>query len=190
MKNISKTLQMAVVALVVFTFSSCEELEKLNKFDFDLEDQFIDVEVDPLEVGAGIVIGSEKFEKSITDIIKENAPEADLSKIKEIKLTNVSLQIVSGADADNNFQNLTNIYARVNATGMGENGLLVAQKSNIKNERADQLDLPVQGGGVDVTSYFNKTNFEYILKADVRKATTKVMTVRIKADYSFVFKII
>lgn len=189
MKSILRVLGGAALTLSLFIFSSCDQLEELAKFDFDLEGEAIDITVGPLEVGEEVVIGSEQFEKSLNDIIKEHAPNANLSKIKEIKLTKISLQIVSGADDNNNFENLSSIYTNVNATGMGETGLLVAKKSDIPEEYAVQLDVPVEGGGINVLDYFNKTNFEYIIRANVRKATTKDLTLRIKADYSFVFKL-
>ena len=186
MKKVFTKLGVIMMTLSMFTFSSCEELKDLLKFDFDLEGETIEIVVAELEVGEGVEIGKEQFEKSLEQIIKENQPDADLSKIKAIKLSNISMQIVKNGDEGNNFQNLGSIYTEVRASGL--NDLLVAKKENINSDVPQyRLDLPVEGGSIDVKNYFSKTDFEYVVKADVVKETTKELTIQIKADYSFTF---
>src|SRR5690606_6276993 len=142
MKKVFKKLGVVAMTLSMFAFSSCEELKELIKFDFDLEGEAIEIVVDELEVGEEVEIGSAQFEKSLEQIIQEEAPDADLSKIKAITLTNISMQILDG-DEDNNFQNLGSISAEVRASGLQD--LVVAKKEDIDSDNSlYQLNLPVE----------------------------------------------
>ncbi|NGM63397.1 hypothetical protein G5B30_15915 [Sphingobacterium sp. SGG-5] len=187
MKRVFKKLGVVAMTLSMFAFSSCEELKELIKFDFDLKGEAIEIVIEPTEeTGSQITIGSEQFEKSLEQVIKENAPDADLSKIKAITLTNISAEITKGAKDGNNFQNFSKIYVKVNAEEKEvEDAELVAQ-TTIEDETT-HLEVPVNGGSVDIKSWFSKQNFEYVLQADITEAITEELTIRITADYAFTF---
>ncbi len=186
MKNTLKKIGIAVMTLSMFSFSSCDELEELLKFDFDLEGEAIYFDVEAVsETGEVVELGAETYDRTLADILAEEAPKADINKIKEINLTSITLEIVGGADENNNFQNISSIYAEVEADGL--NGKTVAELSNISDVYATKLVIPVTGGKVNVKDYFNKNNFSYAVKGMFRKPTAKTLKLKITANYSFVF---
>lgn len=185
MKKIIQKIVILFMAVSIFSMSSCEELDELLKFDFDLKGEKIEFDVEPFEVGNDIVLGSGKFDKTLSQILQENAPKADINKITAINLKNIHMEIIQGADDDNSFQNLTELYAEVKATGL--NNMIVAEVRSISSTATTKLSIPVKGGSVNLKDYFNKNNFEYVVKAKVHKASTKTLRVRATADYSFEF---
>lgn len=186
MKNVFKKIGIAIMTLLVFTFSSCEELEDLLKFNFDLEGEAIYFYVEAIsETGELTELGRQTYDRSLADILAEESPNADINKIKEINLTSITLEIVEGADDNNNFQNISSIKAEIEADGL--DGKTVAELSSVSDVYVTKLVVPVTNGKVNVKDYFNKTNFSYAVKGVFREPTTKTLKLKVTANYSFVF---
>ncbi|NGM90523.1 hypothetical protein G5B35_24800, partial [Parapusillimonas sp. SGNA-6] len=72
MKNVFKKIGIAIMTLLVFTFSSCEELEDLLKFNFDLEGEAIYFDVEAIsETGELTELGRQTYDRSLADILAE-----------------------------------------------------------------------------------------------------------------------
>lgn len=187
MQNVLTKIGVVAMALSMFTLSSCDELKDLLKFDFDLEGEavYIDVEA-PIEAGNVEELGSEIYDRSLADILKEEVPSADINKIKEVNLTSVTLEIQNASDATtHSFQNLESISAEISAQGM--DARVVGSVAQTPSTATNKLTIPITGGQINVKDFISKAAFKYAVKGKVKEAINKDFTIKVTANYSFVF---
>jgi hypothetical protein len=185
---------LALVAGTTVTFQSCnkikEEIAKqINPINFSQQNVTLTI---PAVSADSVNSNHVNVPIDIEQLIKDNAPsgsEAAYNLVKTIKIKKITLTIVEGQSATNNWTNFEGIFFIANTTlGISKNLPNQGVWVTIGDEASNQFGpvvLEFPEPHTNLKEYFDgsgKANADYFISAAVRRPTTE-MKVNAVIDY-------
>jgi hypothetical protein len=166
---------------IIGIISSCDKIKDLVKATFNLKNESVTVSI-PASGSVLTYSNSETFSLNLDSIIKAQNSQLGIGNIKNFTVNSINLTI-ENPDSLNNFGNLSScvisFYSNVKTTP-----ITIASLASNPDVNVSTLNIPVSPG-VDLMEYTrNASLLTYSLSGSLRRATTKELKVKVKADFS------
>lgn len=159
---------------VVAVLGSCTKvLDKLTTFSFTRDTEFTIPSSTIL--GTPLTLSTGDVQTSYVSEFENNGASVD--NIDYIKLTAMSLEILSPANGNFNF--LKDISIKISADGLGDKS--IAFKMNVQNENVQKIDIDVTGE--DLKPYLTKDKFSMVV--DVTTDEIVSQDTKVKSEATF-----
>jgi hypothetical protein len=172
-------LSLSLVLFIAVT-SSCSKIKEATERDIDITPGAVEFTVPVITSTTALNVISVSAPIDIDAMIKANASQFGVKNLRNVKITSLKLEIISGMDDANNFANLETVSAKVEATG--QSALTIASVNN-PDVKANTLVVPITAGTTELKSYLTSGNFKYILSLKARRQTEKELRVKATASY-------
>lgn len=177
------------VFIGLFFILSCQKLKDLTNVSFDFSNGTTEFDIPISQVGNYGSLTSKSFSMNLDSLIKINNGESGLQYLKNLTITSIDLTL-SNADTlnpdttkpKNNFQNLSSFKMKF-YTNVKPDTLEIGSLASNPDVYATSLNIPVNAS-IDVKEYAKTaTIFGYVLQANVRRPTTKILNCKVKVNY-------
>lgn len=167
-------------------FTSCDKIKDLiSPIDLFLKSKDIPITIPPSAAGQQQAFASIDFDLA-AEINKQNTSGYTLSvdKIQSAKINKVSIDILGGANQNNNFANFVDggVLFGTNANANTQAKLTLGQVLNNLDVYSTHLDIPIQGT-TDLKEYLKGTKFDYVYAYLLRRPLTTALQAVIHVEY-------
>lgn len=169
---------LSLLALII----SCDKLKELAKanFKFDIDNVIITLP----SIGSTLSFATQDaFKLNLDSLIKAQSADLNSSNIKKFTLNSIDLTLLN-PDSTNNFANFSTLNFNL-LTDKTTSPQLIGTITNT-DSYATTLNVPVNQT-VDVKKILaddKPTNFYYVVNGTLRRATTKALQIKVKANYT------
>jgi hypothetical protein len=183
----TKNFTLSTLAVVLLIFStSCNKIKDALAQDVSITPGAVDFNIPVIaSTNSGTVLANIAVDLDLNALIKEKASKFDASNVKNVKITGVKFDLLDADDA-NNFANLENVSAAIEASGQA--ATVLASISGNPDVKSTTLTVPITGGGVELKSFLTSGGLKYTLTGKARRVTTKVLKARATFSYTFTLK--
>jgi hypothetical protein len=169
-----------ILGTVLFLFS-CDKLKDLVNVNFNFSNGTTEFDIPITPAGSYGSLSTKTFYMNLDSLIKANNGESGLEYLKTLTINSIDLTL-SNADTSNNFQNLFSCKMKF-FTNVKSDTLTIGSLTSNPDTYKSTLNVPV-ATSIDVKDYAKTaTRFGYILQADVRRPTTKILNCKVKVNY-------
>ena len=169
------------------TFTSCKKLKSLiNPFDLYLKSKDIPISLPPSAAGQQFATSTIQFNLA-DEINKQNTSgyPVGINNIKSATVSEVSIDIISGGNINNNFANFMDggVLLVSDANANTQQKATLGQVLGNPDVYTTHMEIPVSGT-TDLTEYLKGTNFTYTYAYNLRRPinTTLQCVIHVKYD--------
>ena len=178
-----KNLLSSLTLILLMATMSCNKIKEATERDIDITPDAVEFTVPKITTTAELKVIDVSAPIDIDAIIKAKADQFGVKNLRNVRVTSLKLDIISGSDDANNFANVESVSAKVEATG--QTALTIASVANNPDVKATTLVIPVTAGTAELKSYLTSGNFKYTLSFKARRQTEKELRVKATATYQF-----
>lgn len=173
--------RLIIILSGLFFILSCDKLKDLTNVNFNFSNGTTEFDIPITLAGSYGSLTSKTFSMNLDSLIKANNGESGLQYLKTLTITSIDLTLPE-ADTPNNFQNLQSCKMKF-YTNVKSDTLVIGSLDSNANTYKSVLNIPISAS-IDIKEYAKTAStFGYILQANLRKETTKVLKCKVKVNY-------
>lgn len=158
---------------IAITLSNCKKLDEYTQFNLNYNETIVipsSTSINlPLNLFTPETTTNSEAEFAINDTRKD--------LIEEIKLTSLSIELISPTDQDFSFLKSINIY--INTDGLGEHE--IAKNENVQGD--NEILIELSPSTLDLQEYIKKDNFTLRLKTVTDEVLTSDHQIKVNSSF-------
>lgn len=178
-----KNLLLSLTLILLMATTACNKIKEATERDINITPDAVEFTVPKITTTAELKVIDVSAPIDLDAIIKAKADQFGVKNLRNVRITSLKLDIISGMDDANNFANVESVSAKIEATGQAP--LTIASATNNPDVKAGTLVIPVTAGTAELKSYLTSGDFKYTLSFKARRVTEKELRLRATATYQF-----
>ncbi|WP_316813343.1 hypothetical protein [Pedobacter heparinus] len=176
-----KNLLLSLTLILLMAATSCNKIKEATERDINITPDAVEFTMPKIISTTELKVVDVAAPIDIDAMIKAKADQFGVKNLRNVRITSLKLDIISGMDDANNFANIESLSAKIEATGQA--ALTIASVANNPDVKAGTLVIPVTAGSTELKSYLTAGNFKYTLSFKARRVTDKELRIRATATY-------